>query len=199
MEIYDRSIMSIARRAYSYAWCSAAINAPLPKTEKDLAQNRCEYEGGSIGSPQTGISIPECLPGKTCMGISFPPKGNEKEVKDLKALAEIFDYYKSGLCKVPNKVLNCTNNTKPFAVVMADKVQLRSEASANSSKVESLLFGTMLEVLDSNRHCETAATREGRWIKVKVNLIPLRNREEVGELVGWIFDSFIDYLPNLEP
>ena len=199
IEIYDRSIMSIAHRAYSYTWCSAAINAPISKADKDLTQSRCEYEGGSIGTPQTGVSIPECIPGKTCMGIAFPPKGQDKEIKDLNALAEIFDYYKNGLCKVPNKVLSCTNNTKAYAVLVADKVQLRSDANANSAKVETLPFGTMFEVIDSKRPCETVGTRESRWIKVKVHTIPLRSREEVGELNGWIFDAYIDYLPDLEP
>ena len=199
IEIYDRSIMNIAHRAYSYTWCSAAINTANSKAEKDMAQNRCEYEGGSIGTPQTGVSIPECIPGKTCMGIAFPPKGQDKEIKDLKALAEIFDYYKNGLCKAPNKVLSCTNNTKAYAVLVADKVQLRSDANANSSKVETLPFGTMFEVIDSKRPCETIGAREGRWIKVKVHTMPLRSREEVGELNGWIFDAYIDYLPDLEP
>lgn len=199
MEIYDRSIMSIARRAYSYTWCSAVINAPMSKKEKDEIQNRCEYEGGSIGSPQTGVSIPECLPGKSCMGIAFPPKGTDTQIKDLKALAEIFDYFKSGQCKAPNKVLSCSANTKPYAVLMADKVQLRSEANASGNKVETLPFGTMFEVIDSKRPCETIATREGRWIKVKVYSIPLRNREEYSDMQGWVFDTFVDYLPNLEP
>ncbi|MBC3880683.1 SH3 domain-containing protein [Undibacterium sp. LX40W] len=199
IEIYERSIMSIAHRAYSYSWCSAAINAPLSKADKDLAQNRCEYEGGSIGSPQTGVTIPECVPGKTCMGIAFPPKGKDKEVKDLKALADIIDYYKNGLCKAPNQVLNCTANTKPYAVLIADKVQLRSEASATSNKVDTLPFGTMFEVIDSKRVCENISSREGRWIKVKVYSMPLRYTEEVKELNGWIFDAYIDYLPTLEP
>lgn len=199
MEIYDRSIMSIARRAYSYTWCSAVINAPMSKKEKDEIQNRCEYEGGSIGSPQTGVSIPECLPGKSCMGIAFPPKGTDTQIKDLKALAEIFDYFKSGQCKAPNKVLSCSANPKPYAVLIADKVQLRSEADASSNKVETLPFGTLFEVIDSVRPCETIATREGRWIKVKVYSIPLRNREEYSDMQGWVFDAFVDYLQNLEP
>lgn len=199
MEIYDRSIISIARRAYSYTWCSALIDAPLPKSEKDNIQNRCEYEGGSIGSPQTGVSIPECIPGKSCMGIAFPPKGNEVQIKDLKALADIFDYYKSGQCKEPNKALSCNANTKPYAVLIADKVQLRSEADANSNKIDTLPFGTVFEIIDSNRPCETIATREGRWIKVKVYSIPLRSREEYIDMQGWIFDAYVDYVPTLEP
>lgn len=199
MEIYERSIISIVRRAYNYTWCSAIIDAPLPKSEKDNIQNRCEYEGGSIGSPQTGVSIPECIPGKTCMGIAFPPKGNETQIKNLKALADIFDYYKSGQCKAPNKVLSCNANTKPYAVLIADKVQLRSEADANSNKIDTLPFGTMFEVIDSNRSCETIATREGRWIKVKIYSIPLRSREEYIDMQGWIFDAYVDYVPTLEP
>lgn len=199
MEIYDRSILSIARRAYSYTWCSAVINAPISKAEREEIQNRCEYEGGSIGSPQTGVSIPECIPGKSCMGIAFPPKGTDTQIKDLKALADLFDYFKSGQCKAPNKVLSCSANTKPYAVLIADKVQLRSEADANSNKVETLPFGTMLEIIDSKRPCETISTREGRWIKVKIYSIPLGFREEFNEMQGWIFDAFVDYVPTLEP
>ncbi|MBR7801385.1 SH3 domain-containing protein [Undibacterium fentianense] len=199
MEIYDRSIISIVRRAYSYTWCSAIIDAPLSKSEKDPIQHRCEYEGGSIASPQTGVSIPECIPGKSCLGVAFPPKGNETQIKNLRALADLFDYYKSGQCRTPNKVLSCNANIKPYAVLIADKVQLRSEANANSNKIETLSFGTTFEVIDSNRSCETMATREGRWIKVKVNFIPLRSREEYIDMQGWIFDAYVDYLPTLEP
>lgn len=199
MEIYDRSIMSIARRAYSYTWCSTVINAPMSKANKESIQNRCEYEAATLGSPQTGIAIPECLPGKACMGIAFPPKGDDNEVKTLRALADIFDFYKNGQCKASSKALSCTANVKPYAVLIADKVQLRAEADANSSKVDTLAFGTLFEVIDSKRPCETVGVREGRWIKVKVHTIPLRSREEVGELNGWVFDTFIDYLPDLEP
>jgi len=199
IEIYDRSIMSIARRAYSYAWCSSVINAPLSKSTKELIQNRCEYEGGSLGSPQTGIAIPECLPGKACMGIAFPPKGDDNEVKTLRAFADLFDYYKNGQCKASSKALSCTTKVKPYAVLVADKVQLRSEADVNSSKVDTMPFGTQFEVIDTKRPCETVSARDGRWIKVKVNSIPLRHPDEVRDMTGWIFDAFIDYLPTLEP
>lgn len=133
------------------------------------------------------------------MGITVPPQGDDGQVKSLKALTEIFDYYKNGQCKAANKALSCTANTKPYAVLIADKVQLRSEADANSGKIETLPFGTMFEVIDRKRPCEIIAARQGRWIKVKVNTIPLCHPAEIGKMPGWIFDAYVGYLPNLEP
>ena len=196
---YEGSIISLARRAYSYTWCGAALNAQLSNEDRESVRNRCTDVFDSIGSPQTAVTIDECVPGKSCLGIAFPPKGGDQEVKDLESLAGIFNYLKSGQCKAAKVTLSCTVHTKPYAVLIADKVQLRTAANANSGKIETLPFGTLFEVIDSKRACETVGAREGRWIKVKVGTMPQHEPDELNNLSGWIFDAYVDYRPSMEP
>jgi ankyrin repeat protein len=197
LEIYDRSIISILRRSYSSAWCSSVIFGEHSKAIQEAARSRCEGEGGVLFGPQSHVSIPECIPGATCMSVPFPPKG-QKDVGELTALAEIFQYFKNGLCKPAKNAPTpaCTSDVEAGAVIIGDNVLLRAEPSVSGAKINTLSFGTVVDVLDSSRTCESLLSRTGRWIKIKVKQYLNVERQQAE---GWVFDMYVDYFPPFEP
>lgn len=199
LEIYDRSIMSILRRAYSSAWCSAVVFGAHAKAIQDAVRERCEGEGEVLGGPQSSIFIPECAPGTTCMSVSFPPKGRENDVRELRALAEIFQYFKNGECKPTQTIPTCTSDVASKAVIIGSNVNLRAAPNMTGERIEILPFGTVVEILDSSGTCESQSGRIGRWIKTKVLAYPQLSDQRLPTADGWVFDAHVDYFPSYEP
>lgn len=199
LEVYDRSIISIVRRAYSDEWCSSVISGKYPESTKEKARERCEGEGGVLGV-QTWVSIPECVPGAACMGVAFPPQSGDSDVMKLKALAEIFHQFKDGRCRSAQHGLQCTSEVAAKAVAIGNTVNLRATPSISGEMIEALPFGTVMEVLDSSGSCESVSDRAGRWIKVKVTDAYSSELGLSSTLnQGWIFDAYVDYFPSFEP
>lgn len=198
LEVYDRSIMSIVRRAYGDEWCSSVISGKYSESTKEKARERCEWEG--VLGVQISVSIPECVPGATCLGVPFPPKAADYDVGKLKALTEIFHYFKDGRCKPAQNELGCTTDVAKKAVAIGKAVNLRATPSVSGEMIEALPFGTVLDVLDSSGSCEFVSERVGRWIRVKVSdaysgylgFSPALNE-------GWVYDAYVDYFPSFEP
>lgn len=199
LEVYERSIISILRRSYSSSWCSAVVFGAYPKSTQDKARLFCEQEGGSLVGPQSMVVFPECVPGNSCLSIPFPPKGQDGNVRELSALADIFQYLKSGQCKPAQSAPVCTENVAPRAVIISENVNLRAQPTSTSAKVEALPFGTVLEVIDSTRGCELLSDRAGRWIRAKVFSYPKLSDNERPKTDGWVFDAYVDYYPSFEP
>ncbi|BCO25370.1 hypothetical protein MIZ03_0230 [Rhodoferax lithotrophicus] len=199
LEIYERSIISILRRSYSSAWCGSVIFGAYTKPVQDAARMRCEGEGGVLGDSQSSIALPECMPGSACMSIPFSPKGPQGEPRELKTLAEMFQYFKSGACKPAQSAPACTSDVATKAVLMGDNVHLRAEPSMSSAKAGTLPFGTVVDVLDPSRACESLSAKAGRWIKVKVLAYPTSSQLEQPLIEGWVFDAYVDYFPSFEP
>lgn len=199
LEVYDRSIMSILRRAYSSVWCKSVVFGAHTKAIQDAARDRCEVEGGGLGGGQSYISIPECAPGTTCMSVSFPPNGKESDVRELRALAEIFQYFKNGECKSTQTIPTCTSDVASKVVTIGTNVNLRAAPNITGEKVETLPFGTVVEVLDSTGTCESLSGRVGRWIKTKVLAYPQLSDQRSPRADGWLFDAHVDYFPSFEP
>lgn len=199
LEIYDRSIISILRRAYSSAWCNAVVFGAHAKAVQEAVRQRCEGEGGVFGGPQSSISIPECVPGTTCMSISFPPKGREHDVRELRALAEIFQYFKNGECKSTQTIPTCTSYVASKAVIIGSNVNLRAAPNMTGERIEILPFGTVMEVLDTSGTCDSQSGRIGRWIKTKVLAYPQLSDQRLPTAIGWVFDTHVDYFPSFEP
>lgn len=199
LEIYERSIISILRRSYSSAWCGSVIFGAYTKPVQDAARMRCEGEGGVLGDSQSSIALPECMPGSACLSIPFPPKGPQGEPRELKTLAEMFQYFKSGACKPAQSASACTSDVAAKAVLIGDNVHLRVEPSMSSAKAGTLPFGTVVDVLDPSRACESLSAKAGRWIKVKVLAYPTSSQLEQPLIEGWVFDAYVDYFPSFEP
>ncbi len=199
LEIYERSIISILRRSYSSVWCGSVIFGAYTKPVQDAARMRCEGEGGVLGDSQSSMAMPECMPGSTCLSIPFPPKGPQGEPRELKALAEMFQYFKSGACKPAQSASACTSDVAAKAVLIGDNVHLRAEPSMSSAKAGTLPFGTVVDVLDTSRACESLSAKAGRWIKVKVLAYPTSSQLEQPLIEGWVFDAYVDYFPSFEP
>lgn len=194
LEIHERSLISIVRRSYSSAWCSAVFGGAASAFRDDV-RLRCGVDDEGFAGPQSWISIPECVPGAECLSVSFPPRGSEKHVRQLKALADIFHYFKDGYCQ-PTA---CPSGVTAQAALIGGNVHLRAGPSMHSEKVDTLPFGTVVNVLDRSRMCESASSRKGRWIKIKVHEYSpyLDQREPKAE--GWVFDAYVDYFPTLNP
>jgi hypothetical protein len=199
LEVYERSIVSIVRRSYGHAWCSSVLFGTHSKTIRDEVRGRCEGEEGGLGGPQSFVAVPECEPGTTCMSIPFPPKGRENDIRNLKALAEIFQYFKNGGCKSAQVAATCTADVAPAAVLIGRHVQLRAEPSVTSTKIETLPFGTVVKLLDGPHSCESVSGRAGQWIKIRADAYPQSTDQRQPGIEGWVFDAYVDYFPSFEP
>jgi len=186
-------LLGLLRKPYNEAWCTLnlkelkdrASDGSVYKTDEiDSARMLCEDDG----TPRDIRSL-GCVPGAACYGLPFPPKGSEKDVNRIVALAEVFQYLRSGQCRT-SKLEVCAARPSKHGTVIVDKINIRVAPNLQSEIVEMIGFGTPVDVTDYSRSCETVGDRVGRWIKISVAIYK-GNTKVVRE--GWVFDAFIDY------
>lgn len=178
---YPEGILQSSRRSYGGVWCEMTRGNPD-------AQQLC-FE-------QT-FAAHECIPGLSCRGVKFPPKGTKAQVKRILAINAVFQYLRSGQCRSPQAPA-CPEVTSINGSVVADKLSLRETPNINGKVISTLSFDRYIKVIDRSKGCEKIADRSGRWIKVEV-YENMRLRGDRGATQGWVFDAYIDYRPDKKP
>ena len=184
-------LLGLLRKPYNEAWCAlnqnelkkrASVGSAYKNDQIDSIAMFCEDDG-----PRAILSL-GCVPGAACEGLAFPPKGPEKEVRRIVGLGEVFQYLRSGQCRM-TQVEVCAAHPSEHGTVIADKMKIRSAPNLQGEIVKTISFGTRVDVTDYSKNCETVGDRVGRWVKIKSG--DISGNDPLIE--GWVFDAYIDY------
>ena len=173
----SESLLTALRKSYGTTWC--ALNG-----------QRNSDASGVCNDEPVDIPGPNCVPGTSCLSIRFPPDGPQEAVQKLVKLSEVFHYLRSDSCNpLPNGQCPSLPVGAVVGTVVWDSIRLRSAPDQASTIIRTLKYGQELSIIDTNSDCVTVGSKAGHWVKV-------RDKWDSSSSEGWVFDAYLDYLPD---